>query len=304
MNKNILSNIALFLTALIWGLAFVAQRAGMDYIGPYTFNTIRSFLGGLSLLPLIGLIKLIKGNNYRLEKIKELQHVILFKGGIICGAALFCAITLQQYCMQFVNAGKAGFISALYIIYVPLIGAILGKKLNFNVKLSVLIAVIGLYLLCFNADLSQFNIYDGILLISAFFYGVHILVVNYYSQRTDAVKLSCLQFFTVAIFSLPLMLLFEAPDLSSIYECRIPLLFAGIVTCGIAYTLQIFGQKYTPPVLASLILCLESVFAVVGGTLILHEVMNVREILGCVFMIAAVLLSKLSLKKIDSARKF
>lgn len=304
MNKNILSNIALFLTALIWGLAFVAQRAGMDYIGPYTFNTIRSFLGGLSLLPLIGLIKLIKGNNYRLEKIKELQHVILFKGGIICGAALFCAITLQQYCMQFVNAGKAGFISALYIIYVPLIGAILGKKLNFNVKLSVLIAVIGLYLLCFNADLSQFNIYDGILLISAFFYGVHILVVNYYSQRTDAVKLSCLQFFTVAIFSLPLMLLFEAPDLSSIYECRIPLLFAGIVTCGIAYTLQIFGQKYTPPVLASLILCLESVFAVVGGTLILHEVMNLREILGCVFMIAAVLLSKLSLKKIDSARKF
>lgn len=304
MNKNIVSNIALFLTALIWGLAFVAQRAGMDYIDPYTFNTIRSFLGGLSLLPLIGLIKLIKGNNYRLEKIKELQHVILFKGGIICGAALFCAITLQQYCMQFVNAGKAGFISALYIIYVPLIGAILGKKLNFNVKLSVLIAVIGLYLLCFNADLSQFNIYDGILLISAFFYGVHILVVNYYSQRTDAVKLSCLQFFTVAIFSLPLMLLFEAPDLSSIYECRIPLLFAGIVTCGIAYTLQIFGQKYTPPVLASLILCLESVFAVVGGTLILHEVMNVREILGCVFMIAAVLLSKLSLKKIDSARKF
>ena len=304
MNKNILSNIALFLTALIWGLAFVAQRAGMDYIGPYTFNTIRSFLGGLSLLPLIGLIKLIKGNNYRLEKIKELQHVILFKAGIICGAALFCAITLQQYCMQFVNAGKAGFISALYIIYVPLIGAILGKKLNFNVKLSVLIAVIGLYLLCFNADLSQFNIYDGILLISAFFYGVHILVVNYYSQRTDAVKLSCLQFFTVAIFSLPLMLLFEAPDLSSIYECRIPLLFAGIVTCGIAYTLQIFGQKYTPPVLASLILCLESVFAVVGGTLILHEVMNLREILGCVFMIAAVLLSKLSLKKIDSARKF
>lgn len=293
MRKQILSNFALFLTALIWGLSFVAQKSGMDYVGPYTFNAVRSFLGGVSLLPLIGLIKAIK-SDHRPLKVKELQHILLLKGGIVCGAALFFAITIQQYCMQFVSAGKAGFISALYIIFVPLIGLFFGKKLNLNVKISVLVAVIGLYLLCFRHDISQFSIYDGVLLISAFFYGVHILVVNHYSQRTDAAKLSCIQFFTVAVLSLPLMLIYEQSDLKSIYACRIPLLFAGILTCGIAYTMQIFGQKHTPPAIASIILSLESVFAVLGGNLILHEVMSFREVLGCVFMISAVLLSKLS----------
>ena len=174
-----------------------------------------------------------------------------------------------------------------------LMSAISASKLNKNVIVSILVAVIGLYLLCFKANSMDFNIYDGILLISAFFYGVHILGVNYFSQRLNAIQLSCLQFFFVGIFSLPVMFLIEHPTTQSVVNAKIPLLYAGILTCGVAYTLQSVGQKYTAPVVASLILSLESVFAVLGGLLILGEVMTGREILGCVFMITAVILSEI-----------
>lgn len=295
--KIILSNLALLLTALIWGLSFVAQKAGMNFVGPFSFNFARSMLGGLSLIPVIYIAKLIHKDK-RKPKVKHLQHILLAKAGVSCGIALFTAMTIQQYCMQFAPAGKAGFITALYIIYVPLIMIFFGQKLSRNIKLSVVIAVIGLYLLCFKNDGSGFNKYDLTLLISAFFYGVHILVVNYFSKRVNPTKVSCIQFFVVGILSMPLMLLFETPHLQGFINCKIPILYAGILTCGVAYTLQIFGQKYTAPVIASLILCLESVFAVVGGGLILHESMTLKEISGCVFMITAVVLSQLPEKQL------
>ena len=293
MKNKLTSNIALFLTALIWGLSFVAQRAGMEYIGPFTFNAVRSFLGGLSLLPLIAFIKFSKPDT-RSERRKHAQHINLERAGIACGVALFLAMTIQQYCMQFVGAGKAGFISALYIIFVPIISVLIGDKLKKIVILSVSLALIGLYLLCYKAGLG-FDIYDLLLLLSAFLYAVHIMVVNYYSRVVNPIKASCLQFFVVGILSLLLVLLFETPNLDAIIECRVPIFYAGVVTCGIAYTLQIYGQKYTLPVLASLILCLESVFAVLGGVLILGETMTIKEILGCVFMISGVILSNLDL---------
>lgn len=297
MDKKFLSNVALFLTALIWGLSFVAQKAGMEYVGPFSFNFARSILGGLSLIPLIFIVKLIK-KDHRTKEIKHRQHVELAKAGISCGAALFTAMTIQQYSMISASAGKAGFISALYIIYVPLISIFFGQKLERNVKISVGIALIGLYLLCFKPNNGGFDFYDILLLISAFFYGVHILVVNHFSNKVDAAKISCLQFFVVGLLSLPLMLLFEPVQISGFIACKVPLLYAGILTCGVAYTLQIFGQKYTAPVIASLILCLESVFAVIGGSLILHETMTIKEILGCVFMISAVILSQLRKKSV------
>lgn len=293
MNMQIISSISLFLTALIWGLSFVAQRAGMDYVGPFTFNAVRSFIGGLSLIPVIYIAKLIRQDK-RTPRMKHVQHIRLAQAGILCGIALFTAITIQQYCMSYVPAGKAGFITALYIIYVPIISTLfLNHKLTNNVKISVLLAVCGLYLLCFKQDTGGFSYYDILLLISAFFYGVHILVVNHFSRKVDAIKTSCVQFFVVGILSLPLMLLYETPTLQGIIDCKIPILYAGILTCGIAYTLQIFGQKYTAPVIASIILCMESVFAVIGGAIILHETMTHKEILGCVLMISAVLLSEL-----------
>lgn len=294
MDKKVLSNIALILTALIWGLSFVAQKAGMDYVGPFSFNFARSILGGLSLIPVIFFVKLTKDDK-RSKLVKQVQHIRLAQAGFSCGTALFIAMSIQQYSMLHASAGKAGFITSLYIIYVPLISVLFGQKLSNNIKFSVGMALIGLYLLCFKPDGTVFDTWDIVLLISALFYAAHILIVNHFSKKVDAVKVSCFQFFVVGIFSIPLMLIFEQPHLQGFIDCSIPILYAGILTCGIAYTLQIFGQKYTAPTIASLIFCLESVFAVIGGGLILHEAMTLKEILGCVFMISAVILSQINL---------
>ena len=291
MKNKLLANFALFLTALIWGVSFVAQREGMDHIGPFTFNMVRSFLGALSLLPVILWVKLSKPDT-RTKKRKRYQHINLARAGVGCGLALFTAMSIQQYCMQYVTAGKAGFISALYIIFVPIIAVLQGHKLEKRIVFSVILAVIGLYFLCYTPG-GGFNVYDLLVLVAAFFYGVHILVVNFYSNKVNAVKACCLQFVVVGILSAVLTLLFENPTAASIIDCKTSLLYAGILTGGVAYTLQIFGQKNTLPVIASIIFSLESVFAVLGGAVILGETMLPKEILGCVFMIVAVILSNL-----------
>lgn len=291
MKNKLLANFALFLTALIWGVSFVAQREGMEHIGPFTFNMVRSFLGALSLLPVILWVKLSKPDT-RTKKRKRYQHINLARAGVGCGLALFTAMSIQQYCMQYVTAGKAGFISALYIIFVPIIAVLQGQKLEKRIVFSVILAVIGLYFLCYTPG-GGFNVYDLLVLVAAFFYGVHILVVNFYSNKVNAVKACCLQFVVVGILSAVLTLLFENPTAASIIDCKTSLLYAGILTCGVAYTLQIFGQKNTLPVIASIIFSLESVFAVLGGAVILGETMLPKEILGCVFMIVAVILSNL-----------
>ena len=276
------------MTALIWGLSFVAQRAGMEYLEPFTFNMVRCILGGLSLIPVILLVK-VSTPDTRTERRKHFQHINLERAGIACGAALFAAMSVQQYCMKYVGAGKAGFITALYIIFVPILAVLLGEKLKKSVVISVFLALIGLYLLCYKAN-TGFDIWDLLLLLSAFFYAVHIMLVNYYSRIINPVKASCVQFFVVGILSAVLVSLFETPNLDAIMACKYPLLYAGIITCGVAYTLQIYGQKYTLPVIASLIFSLESVFAVVGGSIILGEVMSIKEISGCIFMICGVIL--------------
>ena len=295
MKNKFTANIALFLTALIWGLSFVAQRAGMEYIDPFTFNMVRSILGGLSLIPVILWVK-VSTHDTRTERRKHFQHINLARAGVACGTVLFIAMSIQQYCMQFVDAGKGGFITSLYIIFVPIISILLGAKLKKEIIISVFLSIIGLYLLCYKAGLG-FSTYDLLILLSAFFYAVHIMVVDFYSHTVNPVKASCLQFFVVGALSGLLVLLFEHPSLSSILACKIPLLYAGILTCGIAYTLQIYGQKYTLPVLASLIFSLESVFAVIGGSLILGEMMSLKEISGCIFVICAVILSNIHSEK-------
>lgn len=300
MKNRLSANLALFMTALIWGLSFVAQRAGMEYIGPFTFNTIRSFLGGLSLLPVVFFIKTITLDT-RTERRKHFQHINLARAGIGCGGALFIAMTIQQYCMKFVPAGKAGFITSLYILFVPILTVLFGEKLSKRIIFSVLLALAGLYLLCFKQGCG-ICIYDLFVLLSAFFYAVHILVVSYYSKRVNPIKASCAQFFVVAILSSVLTLLFEKPDINSILACSIPLVYAGILTCGIAYTLQIYGQKYTHPILASLIFCTESVFAVIGGVLILGETMRTNEFLGCILMIISVIMASAKMNKRKSLR--
>lgn len=295
MKNRLVGNLALFLTALIWGLGFVAQRSGMEYIGPFTFNAVRSFLGAISLVPLILWAKYSKPD-LRSDKRKYVQRVGLAKAGIYCGLALFMAMSIQQYCMQYVGAGKAGFITALYIILVPIMSVFMGAKIAKRVYTSVLMAVIGLYLLCFQAD-GKYDIYDLWLLVSAFFYGLQIILVNKYARLVHPIKASATQFLVVGVLSLIPMAILETPDVASLIDCKVPLLYAGFLACGVAYSLQMFGQKYTFPILATLILCLESVFAVLGGALILGEVLSTREIIGCVLMISAVILANTKMEQ-------
>ena len=295
MKNRLVGNLALFLTALIWGLGFVAQRSGMEYIGPFTFNAVRSFLGAISLVPLILWAKYSKPD-LRSDKRKYVQRVGLAKAGIYCGLALFMAMSIQQYCMQYVGAGKAGFITALYIILVPIMSVFMGAKIAKRVYTSVLMAVIGLYLLCFQAD-GKYDIYDLWLLVSAFFYGLQIILVNKYARLVHPIKASATQFLVVGVLSLIPMAILETPDVASLIDCKVPLLYAGFLACGVAYSLQMFGQKYTFPILATLILCLESVFAVIGGALILGEVLSTREIIGCVLMISAVILANTKMEQ-------
>ena len=295
MKNRLVGNLALFLIALIWGLGFVAQRSGMEYIGPFTFNAVRSFLGAISLVPLILWAKYSKPD-LRSDKRKYVQRVGLAKAGIYCGLALFMAMSIQQYCMQYVGAGKAGFITALYIILVPIMSVFMGAKIAKRVYTSVLMAVIGLYLLCFQAD-GKYDIYDLWLLVSAFFYGLQIILVNKYARLVHPIKASATQFLVVGVLSLIPMAILETPDVASLIDCKVPLLYAGFLACGVAYSLQMFGQKYTFPILATLILCLESVFAVIGGALILGEVLSTREIIGCVLMISAVILANTKMEQ-------
>lgn len=292
--QHLYSNIALILTAFILGLSFVAQKSGMSYVGPFTFNTTRSFLGVLSLLPIIFISKIYSSKKLKRtkEEIKS-QHIMLAKGGIICGILLFLALTINQYCMMFAPAGKAGFITSLYIIFVPLISVVFMKrKLKTNVKISIILALTGLYFLCFKQG-SPLQLSDIFLTVSSIFFAVHILAVGYFSHKISSIKLSCVQFLTAGLLSSILMLLFEPFSINSIIAGCKPILFSGVIVTGVAYTLQIYGQKNTSPVLASLILSTESVFAVIGGMIILGEVLSIKEIIGCVIMICAILLSQL-----------
>lgn len=283
----ILCNISLLLAAMISGLSFVAQKAGMDYVGPFTFNVMRSLIGSLSLLPVIFLQDKISKTQMTKEESKT-----LWKGGFLAGLVLFIAFSINQYCMIFAPAGKAGFITSLYVLFVPVIAVFMKQKLLPNVQVSILLAFVGLYLLCAKGTM-QFEIHDILLLVSAFFFALHIIVVSYYSKRTSAFKLSGLQFLVAGTLALPIMLFYEHPALAAILAGWKPILFAGIVVTAVAYTLQILGHKATHPVLATLILSSEAVFAVFGGMIFLGETLTLREVSGCVFMIAAIILSQL-----------
>jgi len=302
----------LFTTAFIWGSSFVAQKVGMDYIGPFTYNGIRFLLGALVLVPVIlfmgALRKKKSAGASSGESGKMLltgsaeSRKILLTGGLSCGAVLFAASSLQQIGLIYVTAGKVGFITALYIVLVPILGLFIGRKVRRILWLSVALATAGLYLLCITAD---FTIGKGDLLViaCAFGFAAHILVIDRFSPKTDGVKLSCLQFFLAGLFSVPFMMIYETVDWANIYDCRFPILYTAVMSCGVAYTLQILGQKDVEPAVASLIMSLESVFAVITGIILLHEQVSGREVLGCVIMFAAIVLAQLPEKKLSPAKE-
>lgn len=305
MNKYTLrQSLLLLLTAAIWGVAFVAQSVGMDYVGPFTFNTVRSLLGGIVLIPCIVLLKRINVGSKDTAGAAEHasgdpagQRKVLLTGGVACGVLLCIASNLQQVGIMYTSVGKSGFITAMYIVLVPVLGIFLKKKAGIKIWCSVAIAVGGLYLLCMTG--SGFSIQKGdlLLLLGAVMFSFHILTIDYFSPKVDGVKMSCIQFFTCGILSMVCMFLFEQPQIGAILQAWIPIVYAGVLSCGVAYTLQIVGQKGMNPTVASLILSMESVISVIAGWLILHQKLSGRELLGCVLMFVAIILVQLPERK-------
>lgn len=314
MNRQqIKSSLLLLLTAVIWGTAFVAQSVGMNYVGPFTFNCVRSLIGGVVLIPCIFLLRRIrpdqsaaesgtdkaavakKGTDQTAAKNgpdRKRDKAVLVQGGIWCGILLFVASNLQQFGIAETTVGKAGFITALYIVIVPIAGLLFHKKCTPLIWGGVVLAVFGLYFLCMD---ESFSIQRGdfLVFLCAIAFSAHIMVIDHYTERADGVKMSCIQFFVCGLLSGICMLIFENPDIANILAAWQPVLYAGVLSCGVAYTLQIVGQKGMNPTVASLILSLESVISALAGLVILHQSLSGKETLGCVLMFCAIILAQL-----------
>lgn len=298
MKKAQLKNsILLLLTAAIWGFAFVAQSVGMDYVGPFTFNFIRNIIGGVFLIPCIVFLDYINKKEKRDENADDAKEVkydkkTLIIGGLCCGFFLFVASTCQQIGIQYTTVGKAGFITALYIVIVPIMGLFLKKHCGPLLWVSVAIAVSGFYLLSVK-DGFVLEKSDILLILSAILFSVHILVIDYFSPKTDGVRMSCIQFFVAGILSGIVALFCEKFVIADIFSAWLPILYAGVLSCGVAYTLQIVGQKNMNPTVASLILSLESVFSVFAGWLILNQKLSHREMIGCGLIFIGIIIAQL-----------
>ena len=300
----------LLLTAMIWGAAFVAQSVSMDYIGPFTFICLRSVIGGLFLIPVIivldGIRKKSQNESANAVNSENILHNIeteekqrlswknkqLIEGGIVCGIFLFFANCFQQTGIQYTTVGKAGFITTFYIIIVPLIGLFFKKYCGILTWIGVVIALAGLYFLCITQKLT-IQRGDALILCCSVLYAGQILAIDHYNPFVDGVKMSCIQFLTGGVLGAVFMFLFENPSLAMILSAAGPILYTGIMSTGVGYTLQIVGQKGLNPTVAALILSLESVFSALSGYVFLHQVLTIRELIGCALMFIAIVLAQL-----------
>lgn len=296
MPLQVRNSFILFLCAVIWGSAFVAQALGMNHIGPFAFTFARSIIGGLFLLavlPILDRLTRKKNETQNAPKTSPWRNPKLWTGGILCGLVLFISESLQQFGLLYTTVGKAGFLTCLYIVIVPVVGMFIGRKTGFLVWITVVLSCLGLYYLCMPPGEFSLNLGDGLVLACAFSYTAHILVIDHYTDHVDGVRMSCIQFFVGSLLGLILMMAFEPPSLDAMKAAAPAFLYAGICSNGIAYTLQIIGQRGVNPTVASLILSLESVVSVIAGWLILSQSMNSRELLGCTLMLSAVILAQL-----------
>lgn len=284
-SKKLRGNLLLCLTALIWGMAFVAQSRGMENCGPFLFNGVRSLLGAAVLLPVIAVLDKNKTD----EKEKKWP----LSGGLACGLALFIASSLQQVGIMDSGAGKAGFITALYVVLVPVFRLFLGKKASFVTWLSVGTAIFGMYLLCMDGASFSVAKSDLLLLGCAAVFAVHIIVIDHFAPGVNCVRMACLQFFVTGVLSLITAFFVEDVQFISVMDAAVPILYTGVLSSGVAYTLQIVAQKDTDPTSAALICSLESVFALLGGWLFMQEGFSPRELLGCGLTFGAIILSQL-----------
>lgn len=294
MKTKVKSTFLLFLTAIIWGFAFVAQRLGAEFVGAFTFNGIRFLLGSLSLIPVITI--------FEREKFDKSKFVKTLIPSIIAGVILFIASTLQQLGVEWTgSAGKAGFLTGLYIVLVPVIRFFMGKKTSILTFFGAMFALVGLFFLCMTGDEMSFGKGDIVLIIGAFFWAAHILVVDKYVNNISPLKFSMMQFFICGFLSIIFALSTETIELSAIKSAGIPILYGGLMSVGVAYTCQILGQKDADPTFASIVFSTESVFSAVGGAIILNEIMTGRGYLGCILIFIGIILSQLNF---DSLTKF
>ena len=292
-SKAMRSNLMLVLTAFIWGVAFVAQSVGMDYVGPFTFISVRNFIAALVLLPCIRLLDKATPSKTLSENDKNSHGgPTLIIGGIICGICLAVASAFQQIGIAYTTVGKAGFITAMYIVIVPILGLFVGKRVRIIAWISVAISVVGLYLLCMTESLSLSR-GDLLVLICAFCFSLHIMAIDHFSPKVDGIRMSCIQFLTCGIVCAIPALLTESPDIHSILAAWLPILYAGALSSAVGYTLQIIAQKNTDPVIASLLMSLESAFSLLAGWVLLNQCLSPREMCGCALMFAAIILSQL-----------
>ncbi len=277
--------ILLLITAIVWGSSFVAQEIGMKSIDAFTFTGIRTTLGAIALLPIVLIIN--KGMDLRKSTLKM---------GLILGIVFSIAQNFQQFAFYYSTSGKIAFITAFYMFFVPLFSVFLGKKIRLLTWLAILMGLFGLFLLCINpSDLTKINLGDVLALICAVFYAVQIMLIDKFTEKDiSGVQLSFMQFVVAALISIVAMFVFEHPVIADIKTAAPSLLYSGIMSCGVAYTFQIIGQKHANPVVASLLMCMESVFAVIAAALVLHQGMSLREGAGCVIMFAAIVISQLS----------
>ncbi|MEZ4515371.1 MAG: DMT family transporter [Chloroflexota bacterium] len=284
------ANLILLLGSVIWGFAFVAQRTGMQFVGPFTFNGVRFAIGGLVLIPLI---LYLDGQRKRSNlPVTPIRNRSLLLGGLLAGIFLFGGASLQQAGLVYTSAGKAGFITSLYVILVPIMGLAFGQRTAAGTWIGALLAITGLYLLSIQGDLSV-QIGDILVLLGAFVWAGHVLLMGRLSPGMDPVKLSAVQFLVCAALSLFAAVLVETISLSGIQQAMIPILYAGVLSVGVGYTFQVIGQRYAQPAHAAIIMSLESVFAVLGGWLLLDEQIGLRGLIGCAFMLTGILISQL-----------
>ncbi len=299
-------NLMLLLAAVIWGTSFIAQSKGVELISAACFNGVRSVLGGVVLLPLIFILDASKKK--RGAPVGKIDKTLI-TGGILCGICLCLASTVQTLGMVYTSPGKSGFITALYMVMIPIVKLFMGEKPRPAVAVAVLTAVAGMYLLCIDSAFS-INKGDVLTLICAVLFTGHILLIDYYSPKVDGVKLACMQFFVCGLLDMIYVFLFEKPSIGPVLNCWVAIGYSGILSCGVGYTLQIVGQKYTDPTSASILMSLESVFSTLATVLLVAcgweltgGSLSFREIMGCVLMFAAIMLVQLSDAKRDAAEK-
>lgn len=296
-NKTQLKGVLiLLLTAIIWGASFVSQSVGSESVEPFTFMAVRTLMGATVLVPFILIRDKISGKKLTDEQLKERKQsdkkTIIY--GAILGIFLAAATNLQQFAFYYSTAGKIAFVTAMYMFFVPIFGLFLKKRIPFITWLCIMMGFVGLFFLCFKGgDSFKMNRGDFLALICAIFFTFQILLIERFSQHCDGIKLSCAQFYSAGFISLILMLIFEKPEWAGIKQAGLALLYSGIMSCGIAYTLQIVGQKYCEATIASLLMCMESVFAALSAAILIHERLTGREIMGCAIMFTAIVISQL-----------